>query len=63
MQIVNGTDCPCAPLVTRLRKIASCLPVRLSIHPHVTYCLPLDGFSLNLVLEFSKIYWENFSAI
>jgi len=36
----------------------------LSVHPHGTTWLPLDGFSWNLILEdFLKICWENSSFI
>jgi len=34
--------------------------VGLSIFPHQTTRLPLDGFTWNFVFDyFSKIYWEN----
>jgi hypothetical protein len=46
----------------KLRKSTLCyvMSLRLSVRPHGTNRLPLDGFSWNLIFgEFSKIYREN----
>jgi hypothetical protein len=50
----------------KLRKatISFVMSVRLSIRPHRTPRLPLDGFSWNFLFEyFSKICWQNSSVI
>jgi hypothetical protein len=57
-----------AAICRRVRKIkksdTSCLSVCLSVCPHGTTGLPLEGFSRNLILEcFSKICRNNSSFI